>query len=795
MEHNYHIGGMSCNGCRTKVEITLGKVPGISKAVVTLAPPVAKLTMSQHVPIETLRAALSAVGNYTITPEGEPTESCCEGHSTATKPQTAAPGAKYYCPMHCEGDKTYDAPGSCPVCGMDLVPTAYSESNDTTKDLLKKFRIALLFTLPIFILSMGGMIPGNPIGKAIPQHVSDWLQLLFSIPVVFYAGWMFFRRAWVSVTTWKLNMFTLIGLGSAAAFVYSVAGLLFPEAFPHQLRGHSGEVFLYFEAVTVILTLVLLGQLLEARAHGKTNNAIRELLELAPTTATIVIDGADQTIDIREIKKGDTLRVKPGEKIAVDGYVLQGNSSVNESMITGEPIPVDKSTGDKVSAGTINETGSFTMKAEKVGNETLLAHIIEMVETASRSRAPIQKLADRISAWFVPIVVVIAVLTFAGWMIWGGTSGAVWAISNALAVLIIACPCALGLATPISVMVSVGKGAKNGILVKNAEALERMDKVTVLLTDKTGTLTQGRPTVESVHAVEGTSEKEVLYYACSLNRASEHPLARAVVAGAAERGIRPAEATGFETTAGAGVSGTVDEKNILLGNKKLMSEKSVPIPLHTEQSVLEEQRHGKTVSYLAINGRIAGFIVISDSIKDSSFSAVKALIDQGIKVVMLTGDNEASAAYVAGELGLSGYVAECLPQDKLAEIKRLQSQGEVIAMAGDGINDAPALTAADVGIAMGTGTDAAIESAGITLVKGDLTGIVRAKALSHATMRNIRQNLFFAFVYNALGISIAAGVFYPVFGWLLSPMIAAAAMSFSSVSVIGNALRLRNTKI
>lgn len=844
MEHNYKIEGMSCNGCRAAVEAALSKVEGVTKVEIMLKPPMAMITMDKHIPVEEFQKALSAAGKYTIMPEGmnmdapKPKPECCSGkggqhnHPMVMKDMHMDSGGKYYCPMYCEGDKTYDKPGSCPVCGMNLVPVPTSIKavqytcpmhpqiirdepgscpicgmtlvpitpkddavDGTYKELLRKFRIAVIFTIPVLILSMGGMIHGNPLTEIIPQKVSDWLQFVFSLPVVFYAGWMFFQRAWVSIKTWRLNMFTLIGVGSSAAFIFSIIGLLFPSLFPEQFKEDAGGVFLYFEAVTVILTLVLLGQLLEAKAHGNTNSAIKELLKLSPTVATLVVNGEDKQIDIKEIKKGDVLRVKPGEKIPVDGHILDGSSSVDESMITGEPIPVDKTAGDKVSSGTINGTKSFTMEAEKVGDETLLSQIIAMVESASRSRAPIQKLADKISAVFVPAVVIIAVITFIVWVAIGGEHAYMFAFSNALAVLIIACPCALGLATPISVMVGVGKGAQNGILIKNAEALERMDKVNVLLTDKTGTLTEGRPTVEGVFPLNSFSESDILMYAGSVNQSSEHPLAEAVVSYVKGRNVPLSRSEDFEAMSGMGVTAKVSGTDTALGNIKLMQSKGVTVTPETEQAVQKEQSRGKTVSYLAVGGKLAAYIVISDAIKPSSREAVQKLIAQGIKVIMLTGDNKQTAQNVANELGLTDFVAECLPEDKLNQIKRLQSEGNIVAMAGDGINDAPALAAADIGIAMGTGTDVAIESAQITLVKGDLTGVARAKTLSHATMRNIKENLFFAFVYNVLGISIAAGIFFPFFGWLLSPMIAALAMSFSSVSVIGNALRLKTVKI
>lgn len=795
MKHSYRIGGMSCNGCRTKIEKALNNIEG-AEAVVTLDPPMATITMEQHIPTERLQEALSAIGNYTITPDhgGQVhDEACC-----SVVPQKLAPplknnmtGAVYYCPMRCEGDKTYDKPGSCPVCGMDLVPMATQgdEDNKPYRDLLRKFWIAVIFTVPIFLLAMLGMVHG--FSNIIPAKLSSWLQFGLTIPVVFYAGWMFFERAWTSVRTMKLNMFTLIGIGTGVAFLFSIAGLLFPSIFPAELKDGAGNVHLYFEATAVILTLVLLGQLLEARAHGRTNSALKELLKLAPTEATLVVDGRDEKINIQDIQKGAVLRVKPGEKIPVDGYIQTGESSIDESMITGEPIPVDKKEGDKVSSGTINGTKSFTMVAQRVGDETLLSQIIAMVDSASRSRAPIQKLADRVSRWFVPIVVFIAVVTFAVWAIWGGDSGYVFAISNAIAVLIIACPCALGLATPMSVMVGVGKGAQNGILIKNAEALERMEKVDVLVTDKTGTITEGKPSIEQIVPLGDFTREQVVHYSGSVNLHSEHPLAEAVVKYAKENSASLSDPSDFEAIAGQGVVGTVDGKRVALGNRKLID----GIDPETEKKVVEQQNMGKTVSYLSVDNHVAGFVVISDAIKQTSRQAIKALMDQGIEVIMLTGDNENTARAVARELHLTSYKAECLPADKLSEIKRLQTSGKIVAMAGDGINDAPALAQADIGIAMGTGTDVAMESALITLVRGDLNGIVKAKALSHATMRNIKQNLFFAFVYNSLGIPLAAGVLYPVLGILLSPMVAAAAMSLSSVSVIVNSLRLRRLRL
>ncbi len=847
MKHTYTVTGMSCDGCRTKVEKALNEIEGV-QAVVTLDTSVAIITMEKHIPTAVLQEALSAVGKYTITmntpdTKGKVTEvqkgkACCSDehshhhHDMDKMEMSKAPG-KYYCPMHCEGEKVYDqagscpvcgmdlvkvpeladtkimytcpmhpqiiqeGPGSCPICGMDLVPMqpAESEENKTYTILLKKMKIAVLFTVPIFIIAMAAMFSNNLLVQIMDLSSWNWVQFVLSLPVVFYATWMFFERAWKSLITWNLNMFTLIGIGSGVAFVFSLIGLFFPDFFPAEFKTESGTVHLYFEATTVILTLVLLGQLLEARAHSQTSGAIKELLKLAPTVATLVVDGKDKVISIHDIKKGNLLRVKPGDKIPVDGKITDGESTIDESMISGEPIPVDKKVDDKVVAGTINGNKSFVMIAEKIGSETLLSQIIQMVNSASRSRAPIQNLADRISRYFVPVVVIVSVITFLVWAKFGPEPNAlVYGFINAVAVLIIACPCALGLATPMSVMVGVGKGAQSGVLIKNAEALEHMNKVNVLITDKTGTLTEGKPSVEKVFS-SNNQEEGLLQNIASLNQYSEHPLAQAVVNFAKAKNISLLEAKDFEAITGKGVIGTVSDKKVALGNKKLMEEVSASVSEDLENKITAEQKLGKTVSYIAIDQEVLGYVTITDAIKASSADAVKTLMNQGVEVIMLTGDNKNTAQAVADELHLSSFVAGCLPEDKLKEIKKLQAEGKIVAMAGDGINDAPALAQSDIGIAMGTGTDVAIESAKITLVKGDLQGIVKAKALSHAVMKNIHQNLFFAFFYNVLGIPIAAGVLYPFFGILLSPMIAALAMSFSSVSVIANALRLRNLKL
>ncbi len=826
---------MSCNGCKSKVEKALNGIDGI-KADVTLETNSATISMEKHIPISKFQEVLSSVGNYSISDFNEEKSKNSDkkildkDNKTVSSNNNSA--SKYHCPMHCEGDKNYDKAGdcpvcgmnlekvhdiensktlytcpmhpeiikehsgSCPICGMDLVPMNPSDSEDqkTYKDLVKKMKVAVVFTVPVFAIAMTEMIPNNPLLKIMDASKWNFVQLILTLPVVFYACWMFFVRAFKSIITWNLNMFTLIGIGTGVAFIFSLVGMFFPEIFPAEFKSHNGTVALYFEATTVILTLVLLGQLLEAKAHSQTSGAIKELLKLAPTEATLVVDGNDKTISIHDIKKGDLLRVKPGDKIPVDGKIVDGESSIDEAMITGEPIPVDKKKDDNVIAGTINGNKSFVMIAEKVGSETLLSQIVKMVNDASRSKAPIQKLADSIAKYFVPIVVIISVITFFVWAKFGPEPALVYGFINAIAVLIIACPCALGLATPMSVMVGVGKGAQLGVLIKNAEALENMNKVNVLITDKTGTITEGKPSVEKIYSINN-EEDNLLQNIASLNQYSEHPLAQAVVNFAKTKTISLIEVKDFEAVAGKGVIGTVTNKKVALGNKKLMEQVKATVSDDLENKISAEQKLGKTVSYISIDGVAVGFVSISDAIKTSSKEAIKELMRQGVEVIMLTGDNENTAKAVADELNLASFKAGCLPEDKLNEIKKLQAQGKIVAMAGDGINDAPALAQADIGIAMGTGTDVAIESAKITLVKGDLQGIVKAKNLSHAVMKNIKQNLFFAFFYNVLGIPIAAGVLFPFFGILLSPMIAALAMSFSSVSVIINALRLRNLKL
>ncbi len=823
---------MTCNGCRNHVEEILVKVEGVSRATVDLEKAEATLEMEQHIPLERFQEVLKTDGgSYSIHKLGEdhhPKEERLQ------KPKQKGTGT-FYCPMHCEGDKTYpkvgdcpvcgmdlveeqnlstsnsekwtcpmhpeiikDEAGACPICGMDLVPMEPDSSSEekTYKKLLKKFWIASAFTVPIFIVAMSEMIANNPLYTLMGQKYWNWIQFLLSIPVVFYATWMFFERAYKSIKTWNLNMFTLIGIGSGVAWSFSVFGMFFPDVFPSQFKTESGAVHVYFEAATVILTLVLLGQLLEARAHSKTNSAVKELLKLAPNKAFKMVNGEEVEVSIDKIELNDILKVKPGDKIPVDGSITEGDTTIDESMITGEPLPVNKSVGDKVSSGTINGNQSFLMLAEKVGSDTLLSQIIHMVNEASRSRAPIQNLADRVSGYFVPVVVIISLLTFAIWAIWGPEPVYVFAFVNAIAVLIIACPCALGLATPMSVMVGVGKGAQNGVLIKNAEALEKLNKVDTLIIDKTGTITEGKPTVERVEAFnDDLSVATVLQYIISINSNSEHPLAEATVKYGKENNVDVLKTDSFNAVTGKGVEANIEGKRVALGNPKMMEYAEAQVTSNMEEEAKTYQKQGKTVSFLAVDHIVVGYIVIGDKIKGTSAKAIKALQLNGIAVIMLTGDNHETAQAVASELNLADFMASMLPEDKLKEVEKLQSQGKVVAMAGDGINDAPALAKSDVGIAMGTGTDVAIESAMITLVKGDLHGIVKARNLSHSVMKNIKQNLFFALIYNTLGIPIAAGVLFPVFGLLLSPMIAALAMSFSSVSVIVNALRLRNIKI
>jgi len=700
------------------------------------------------------------------------------------------------CPMHPE--VMAEAPGNCPICGMSLEARTVSveeEENPELVDMRRRFWVSAAITAPLFLVAMAHLLPGRPLERLFSPGRLAWIELALATPVVLWGGWPFFVRGWQSIVHRSLNMFTLIGLGVGVAYLYSLVAALFPGIFPASFRGESGAVALYFEAAAVIVTLVLLGQVLELSARSRTGAAIRALLGLAPKTARRVReDGSDEDVPLDQVRPGDRLRVRPGEKVPVDGVVLEGTSSIDESMMTGEPIPVEKKAGDRVTGATVNGTGGLVMRAEKVGSETLLARIVQMVAEAQRSRAPIQKLADRVAGYFVPAVVAVAVVTAIVWGLAGPEPRMAHAVINAVAVLIIACPCALGLATPMSIMVATGKGATTGVLFRNAEAIEVMRKVDTLVVDKTGTLTEGKPKLVTVAPAEGIDEPALLRMAASLERGSEHPLAAAIVNGAQARGIEPAEAESFESVTGQGVAGTVEGRTVALGNRALMDHVGVD-PGDLADRAESFRRDGQTVMFVAVDGRPAGILGVADPVKESTPEAIRRLHEDGIRIVMLTGDNRTTAGAVAGKLGLEEVVAEVLPDQKAGAVKRLQAEGRVVAMAGDGINDAPALAQAQVGIAMGTGTDVAMESAGVTLVRGDLRGIVRARALSRATMANIRQNLFFAFVYNGVGVPVAAGVLYPFFGILLSPIIAAAAMSFSSVSVVGNALRLRSARL
>ena len=703
-------------------------------------------------------------------------------------------GTIYTCPMHPEIRQS--GPGSCPICGMALEPLLVSADqgpNPELIDMTRRFWIGLAITLPVFALEMGGHL--SNLHMLLGKQTSNWLQLLLATPVVLWAGWPFFVRGWRSLVSRNLNMFTLIAMGTGVAWGYSVIATAFPGIFPSAFREMDGSVAVYFEAAAVITVLVLLGQVLELRAREQTSGAIKALLDLAPKTARRVMDDdSDEEIAIDQIAVGDTLRVRPGEKVPVDGQLTEGHVSIDESMVTGESMPVTKEPGSKVIGGTLNASGSFIMKAEKVGRDTMLARIVQMVAEAQRSRAPIQRLADQVSGWFVPLVIVIAIAAFAAWSVWGPEPRFAYGLVAGVAVLIIACPCALGLATPMSIMVGVGRGAQAGVLIKNAEALERFEKVTTLVIDKTGTLTEGKPAVTSIVPAVGFDEAEILRLAASVEQASEHPLAAAIVAAAKSRNILLAKVMGFDSPTGKGAIGMVERKRIALGNAKFLDELKIASDELT--GTAEQLRQdGATAIFIAVNGKLAGAIAIADPVKATTPAALEELKAAGIRIVMLTGDNRTTAQAIARKLGITDVEADVLPDQKADIVARFKREGGVVAMAGDGVNDAPALAAADVGIAMGTGTDVAIESAGVTLLKGDLMGIVRARRLSRATMNNIRQNLFFAFIYNAAGVPIAAGALYPAFGLLLSPVIAAAAMALSSVSVVGNALRLKVTKV
>ena len=755
--------------------------------------------LSPPSPVRIAPAPAKPAGNYVcpMCPEvREPKPGPCPSCGMALESELPIPltHTEYTCPMHPEIVRS--APGSCPICGMALEPrtvTAEEEENPELRDMSRRFWVSLALTTPLLAIAMADMLPGMPGQRALPAGWLPWIELLLATPVVLWGGWPFFQRGWASIINRSTNMFTLIAMGTGVAYVYSLIATVAPGIFPASFLDMSGTPPVYFEASAAIVTLVLLGQVLELRARSRTGAAIRALLDLSPKRARILHDGVEEDIALAQVKLGDRLRVRPGEKVPVDGIVLEGSSAVDESMITGESMPVAKTAGDRVIGATVNGTGSFTMRAERVGSETLLAQIVQMVSQAQRSRAPIQRLADRVAAWFVPAVIAIAALTFVAWSFFGPQPRLAHAVVNAVAVLIIACPCALGLATPMAIMVGTGRGAHAGVLIRNAEALQILEKVDTLVVDKTGTLTEGRPSVESV-VVSSGSDAELVRLVASLEQGSEHPLGSAIVSAARVNKMSLAGVSDFQSRTGLGVSGKVEGKVVAAGTEKFLNDLGVSTS-DLDHQADELRRGGQTVIFAAVDGRAAGLIGIADPVKESTPSVLRELRAAGLRIVMLTGDNRNIAAAVAKNLGIEEYEAEVLPDKKANVVKKLQQQGRTVAMAGDGINDAPALAQADVGIAMGTGTDVAMESGGITLVKGDLSGILRARKLSQATMRNIRQNLFFAFIYNSIGVPIAAGVLYPFFGLLLSPILAAAAMSFSSVSVITNSLRLRKLNL
>ncbi len=732
---------------------------------------------------------VSAPEKYVGGAQGQPS-------SQSAQSQTARNGNVYTCPM--DPEIRQSKPGPCPKCGMALEPrtvTLEEEINPELVEMRRRFWTSMVLTGPIFFFAMSDLIPGQPVQRLFSFQLLNWIQLALATPVVLWGGRPFFQRGWASIVNQSLNMFTLIAIGVGVAYIYSVFAVLFPGLFPESFRGHGGGVGVYFDAAAVITTLVLMGQVLELRARSRTTSAIKALLGLVPKTARLIRDdGSEEDVVLDRLVPGNRLRVRPGEKVPIDGVVLEGSTSVDESMVTGEPIPVEKTEGDKVTGGTVNGTGSFVMRVERVGSDTLLAQIVRMVSEAQRSRAPIQKLADIVSGYFVPTVVLIAIVTFVIWSIVGPEPRMAYALVNAVAVLIIACPCALGLATPMSIMVGTGRGATAGVLIKNAEALEVLEKVDTLVVDKTGTLTEGKPRLMSVVSANSTDESELLRLAASLERGSEHPLASAILSAAQERGLKLSDARNFQSVTGKGIVGTVDGKTVVLGNQKLIDDLGVSSK-NLQELAEQLRKDGQTAMFVVIGDSVAGLLGVADAIKPSTSEAIRMLHEDGVRIVMLTGDNRTTAEAVAKKLGIDDFQAEVLPEQKGEVVKRFQSDGRVVAMAGDGINDAPALAQAQVGIAMGTGTDVAMESAGVTLVKGDLRGIAKARRLSRGTMRNIRQNLFFAFVYNVLGVPIAAGALYPFFGLLLSPVIASAAMTFSSVSVVSNALRLNKLEL
>lgn len=735
-----------------------------------------------------------------LAPKAEPAPHCDACAKTPAKAAAALapenPGAIYTCPMHPEVRQV--GPGTCPECGMALepaLPTAEETENPELRDMTRRFWISVVLTVPLFLLAMSDLLPGQPVHHALGARLLGWIQFALATPVVLWGGWPFFVRGVQSIRNRRPNMFTLIALGTGAAFLFSVVAQIVPELLPASFRGHGGAAPLYFESAGVIVTLVLLGQVLELRARQATSGAIRALLGLAPKTARRIQDnGSEADVPLEHVHVGDRLRVRPGEKIPVDAEVIEGSSAVDESMLTGEPLPVEKKAGDRVTGGTLNGSGSLVVRATRVGQDTLLAQIVRTVSEAQRSRAPIQRLADQVAAYFVPAVILVAVLSFGAWALWGPEPRLAHALVNAVAVLIIACPCALGLATPMSIMVASGRGAQLGVLIKNAEALEVLAKVDTLVVDKTGTLTEGKPRLVAVETAPGQDEREVLRLAAGLEKASEHPLANAILSGSQERGLTVPQVAEFQSVSGKGVVGRVEGKRVLVGNEKLLADNHIEAGA-LAQSAANRRAAGEAVIFVAIDGAAAGLVIVADPIKDSARGAVDELHSEGVRVIMLTGDHRGPAEAVARKLGIDEVIAGVLPAEKGDAIKKLRQAGRVVAMAGDGVNDAPALAAADVGIAMGSGTDVAIESAGVTLVKGDLRGLLRARRLSRATVRNIRQNLFFAFIYNLLGVPIAAGALYPFLGIVLSPMLASAAMSFSSVSVIINALRLRKVAL
>jgi P-type Cu+ transporter len=772
---------------RADAERYLQAKPAAAQVVLTITPAPTKA------PAEQEPSYVCPMCPQVRQPKPGPCPSC--GMALEPEMPVTTTRTEYTCPMHPEIVRS--GPGSCPICGMALEPrtvTAHEEENPELRDMTRRFWISVTLTAPLLAIAMIDMLPGMPIEQALPAGWLPWIELMLATPIVLWGGWPFFQRGWASIVNRSTNMFTLIAMGTGVAYAYSLIATVAPGIFPASFRNMSGKPPVYFEAAAAIVTLVLLGQVLELRARSRTGAAIRALLDLSPKTARILRNGNEEDIPLEQVKPGDRLRVRPGEKIPVDGIVLEGASAVDESMITGESMPAEKSAGSRVIGATVNTTGSLIMRAEHVGRETLLAQIVQMVSQAQRSRAPIQRVADRVAAWFVPAVIGTAVVTFIVWGLIGPQPRLAYALVNAVAVLIIACPCALGLATPMAIMVSTGRGAQAGVLIRNAEALETLEKVDTLVLDKTGTLTEGKPSVESVVPLSDISDKDLISLAASLEQGSEHPLGAAIIAAAKANDIPLLPATDFQSRTGLGVSGKVNGKIVAAGNEKFFDGPGIPT-LNSKSRVDELRRNGETVIFVAVDGRPAGLIGIADPIKPSTPPALRDLKAAGLRIVMLTGDSQATAEIVARKLGIDEFKAEILPGKKAEIVKRFQEKGHKVAMAGDGINDAPALAQADVGIAMGTGTDIAMESGGVTLVKGDLAGIVRARRLSQATMRNIRQNLFFAFIYNSVGVPIAAGVLYPFLGVLLSPILAAAAMSFSSVSVITNSLRLRHVKL